>query len=337
MTNPAENPNQYVLDEAMGYVYAAALRAVTVLGVAGHLGDGPCTVAELAGLTGSHGQSLRRVLRLLATREIFREDDDGRFHLTPRAEVLRPDVPGTIHPGVLAVTSEVFWQSIADLADAVRHGEPAFDRRFGLPFFDYLHEHPDVGATFNAGMANFTEGEFDRVVSGYDFPDDGVLVDVGGGFGGLLLAILRARPGLRGVLLDREQVVAGSVLGQLGADDRWETVAGDFFDAVPPGDFYTLKNILHDWTDDQCVRVLTNCRRAMRPGAKLLAVEVVLPSGNEPHFGKVMDVFIMQLLPGQERTSAEFEDIFTRAGFRIIRVIPTSGALSLIEAEPSSW
>lgn len=334
MTNAGDNPTQYVLDEAMGYVYSAALRAVALLDVAEHLADGPRYPGELAELTGSYGPFLRRVLRLLATKEIFREDAEGRFHLTPRANVLRAGVPGTMRAGVLAVTHEVYWLPTHDLVDAVRHGEPAFDRRYGQPFFDYLAANPSVGAVFNEGMANFSAGEFDRIVAGYDFPDSGVLVDVGGGFGGLLLAILRARPGLRGVLLDREGVVAGNVLEPVA--ERCEVVAGDFFDAVPPGDFYTVKNVLHDWTDDECVRILENCRRAMRPGAKLLAVDVVLPTGNQPHVGKVLDLVIMLLLTGQERTLPQFDAIFSRAGLRIVRVIETAGAFALIEAEPDT-
>lgn len=336
MTKPTENPTQYVLDEAMGYVHSAALRAATVLGVADHLVDGPRDPEDLAELTGSHGPFLRRVLRLLATRDVFREDDDGRFHLTPCADVLRAGAPGTIRAGVLAVTSEVYWLPTGDLTEAVRHGELAFDRRYGQPFFDYLVAHPDVGAVFNEGMANFSAGEIERIVASYDFPESGVLVDLGGGFGGLLLAILRARPGLHGVLFDRETVLPGTVLGQLGAGDRWEAVAGDFFDAVPPGDFYMIKNVLHDWTDDECVRILANCRRAMNPGARLLIAEMVLPPGNEPHFGKVLDLFIMLLLPGLERTRAEYERLFDRAGLRVTRVLPTPGAYSLIEAEAAN-
>jgi hypothetical protein len=333
MTKPVEDPTQYVLGEAMGYAHAAALRAATVLGVADHLVDGPRDVPELAELTGSHGPFLRRVLRLLATRGIFREDDDGRFHLTPCADVLRADAAGSIRAGVLAVTSEVYWQSTGDLTEAVRDGEPAFDRRYGQPFFSYLVAHPDVGAMFNEGMANFSAGEIERIVASYDFPESGVLVDLGGGFGGLLLAVLRERPGLRGVLFDREPVLAGHVLRRLGADDRWETVAGDFFDSVPAADFYLVKNILHDWTDEECVRILSNCRDVMNPRAKLLIAEIVLPEGNEPHFGKVLDLFIMLLLPGLERTRAEYERLFERAGLRVTRVLPTPGSYSLIEAE----
>lgn len=336
MTKPVEDPTQYVLDEAMAYIHAAALRAATELGVADHLVDGPRPVGELAELTGSHAPFLRRVLRLLATRGIFREDDDGRFHLTPCADVLRADAEGTIRAGVLAVTSPVYWQSTGDLTEAVRHGELAFDRRFGQPFFAYLTAHPDVGAMFNEGMANFSAGEVERIVASYDFPASGVLVDLGGGFGGLLSGVLRARPGLHGVLFDRETVLAGHVLGRLGADDRWETVAGDFFDAVPAADFYLVKNVLHDWTDDECVRILTNCRRAMKPGAKLLVVELVLPPGNEPHYGKVLDLFIMLLLPGLERTRAEYERLLDQAGLRVTRVLPTPSAYSLIEAEAAN-
>jgi hypothetical protein len=160
-----------------------------------------------------------------------------------------------------------------------------------------------------------------------------VLVDLGGGFGGLLLAVLLARPGLRGVLFDRDPVLVGHVLGQLGADDRWEAVGGDFFDSVPAADFYLVKNVLHDWTDEECVRVLSNCRRAMNDGAKLLIVELVLPEGNEPHYGKVLDLFIMLLLPGLERTRAEYERLVGRAGLRVTRVLPTPGSYSLIEVE----
>ena len=337
MTKPTENPTEYILNEAMGYVHSAALRAAAVLGVADHLVDGPRDPGDLAELTGSHGPFLRRVLRLLATRGIFREDDDGRFHLTPYADVLRADAPGSFKAGVLAVTSEVYWLPAGGLTEAVRSGEVAFDRRYGQPFFDYAAAHPDVGAMFNEGMANFSAGEIERIVGSYDdFPESGVLVDLGGGFGGLLLAILRARPGLHGVLFDREPVLAGNLLGQLGADDRWETVAGDFFDAVPSGDFYMIKNILHDWTDDQCVRILENCRRAMNPGARLLIAEIVLPAGNEPHFGKLLDVAIMLMLPGLERTRAEYERLFDRAGLRVTRVLPTPGAYSLIEAEAAN-
>ncbi len=333
MTNSLEDPIQRVAAEAMGYMYSAALRAATLLGVAEHLVDGPRDAAELAELTGAHGPSLRRLLRLLATRAIFREDGDGRFHLTPYADVLRADAPKTMKAAVLGMTADFAWLPCGDLVEAIRHGEPAFVRHFGRPFFDYLVEHQDKGALFNEGMANLTAGEYDHVTASYEFPDSGVMVDVGGGRGVLLLAALRARPGLRGVLLDHETVLAGHVLGQLGADERWELVVGDFFESVPAGDLYTLKNVLHDWSDEQCVRILENCRRAMNPGGRVLTIDPVLPPGNEPHYGKLQDMFMLSLPGGQERTRPEFEHLFEQTGLRITRVIPTAGPFSLIEAE----
>ena len=336
MTNSTEDPAWHITMEAAGHVKAAAIRAAALLKVADHLADGPREVAELAELTGSNEVYLRRLLRFLASGAIFRENEDGRFGLTPYAEVLRSDIPNSIRAGVLISTSETWWQSAGDLVEAVRHGEPAFERRYGMPLFDYLAENPSVGRMFNEGMATFAVADLDLVTSAYDFPDSGVLVDVGGGLGGLLLTVLRTRPGLRGVLFDHEKVLAGNMLGQLGADERWELVAGDFFESVPAGDFHLLKNILHDWNDDQCVRILENCRDAMGPGGKLLVIEAVIPPGNEPHAGKGLDMFMLLLLPGQERSLAEFEHVFSRAGFRVNQVITTASPLSLIEVEVAS-
>ena len=335
MTNPLENSIRHIVGQAMGYMYSAALRAVTLLGVAEQLVDGPRHPAELAELTGTNGPFLRRLLRYLATREVFREDEDGRFHLTPHADILRADAPNSIKAGVLTVTSDIFWLSTGDFADAVRHGEPAFDRRYGRPFFDYLTDNPDTGVMFAEGMASFSAGENAHIIASYEFPDSGVVVDVGGGRGGLLLEALQARPDLHGLLLDQEEVVAANILGQLGADHRWKPVAGDFFESVPAGDLYTIKNVLHDWNDEQCVRILRNCRDAMNPDARVLAIDAVLPPGNEAHFGKAVDIMMLLLASGQERTRPEFEQLFQSAGLRITRVIPIAGAfsLSVIEAE----
>ena len=334
MANTSEDAYRHITTESFAFLYPAALRAAVLLEVAEHLADGPRDVAELAELTAASGPHLWRLLRFLASHGTFREDEDGRFHLTPQADLLRADAPRSMRAGVLLVTQDAWWQSAADLTEAVRRGEPAFDRLFGQPVFAYLAEHPERGALFDAGMAAYSAGDTGYIVDGYDFPNDGVMVDVGGGRGGLLLAALRARPGLRGILLDQEKVLAGNVLADLGADDRWETVAGDVFESVPAGDLYAVKNVLHDWNDDQCVRILENCRRAMNPGARLLAVDTVIPPGNDPHFGKALDMLMMLLLPGQGRTQPEFERLFERAGFRITQVIPTPGTLSMIEAEP---
>lgn len=332
MTNTSEDAYRHIATEAVAFLYPAALRAAVLLEVAENLADGPRDVADLAGLTGANGPYLRRLLRFLASHGTFREDEDGRFHLTPQADVLRADAPRSMRAGVLLVTQDDWWQSATDLAEAVRRGEPAFDRRFGKPLFAYLAEHPEHGPLFDAGMAAYAAGDIGHITDGYDFPDDGVMVDVGGGRGSLLLAALRARPGLRGILLDQEKVLAGTVLPELGADDRWTLHPGDFFSSVPAGDLYTIKNVLHDWNDDQCVRILENCRRAMNPGARVLAVDAVIPPGNDPHVGKSLDMLMLLLVPGQGRTQPEYERIFERAGFRITQVIPTPGTVTMIEA-----
>lgn len=335
MTHSGEDPGWHVITQAAAYLYPAALRAVVLLDVADHLVGGPRTPGELAELTGANAPFLRRVLRFLASRGTFWEDANGRFHLTPHADVLRADAPRSMRAGVLAVTSAQWWQSAGDLGDALRHGETPFDRRHGRPFFDYLAENPCEGALFHEGMASFAASHVEQIMAAYDFPDEGVVVDVGGGVGGLLLAMLRARPGLRGVLVDHENVVAAHVLGEL-EPDRWRLAPGDFFESVPAGDLYTIKSVLNDWTDDQCVQILSNCRRAMNPGATLLAIDTIIPPGNEPHFGKDLDVLLLLLLPGQERTQPEFEKLFAGAGLRISRVLRTPGILTMVEAAPIS-
>lgn len=333
MTNPPEDPAAHIIAETTKFLYPAALRAAVLLDVADHLAGGPRTVSELAALTGTHGPFLRRLLRYLASRGTFREDEDGRFGLTPYADVLRSDVPYSVRAGVLTGTSALWWLPAGDLVEAVRTGEPAFDRHYGRPFFDHLADNPDDGAMFVAGMASLSAGQTTQIAASYEFPDTGVVVDVGGGVGGLLLAVLRARPGLHGVLFDHEKVLAANVLDELAEPDRWDLAPGDFFESVPAGDVHVLKNIIHDWNDDQSVRILSNCRESLRPGGKVLVIDPIIPPGNDEHVGKQLDMVMMMLLTGQERTMPEFERLFERAGLRITDVLPTQGMLSVIEAE----
>jgi hypothetical protein len=174
------------------------------------------------------------------------------------------------------------------------------------------------------------------VAQAYDFPPDATVVDVGGGHGGLLLAVLRRHPGLRGALFDQQHVLDGHRLGELGADDRWDLVAGDFFTGAPSGDVYLIKRILHDWDDEGCLRILRQCRRAVSDGGRVLVVDAVVPPGNDPDPGKVIDVLMMSSLTGRERTRADFDALFTRAGFRLTRVIPTDTRLSIVEGVPAT-
>lgn len=333
MTDTAEESAAFLTTEALGYIYAAALRVAALLDVADHLSDGPRSTDDLAALTGSDPQSLYRVLRLLATRGVFREDDDGRFRLTPAAEALRADSSFSVRDGILTVTTESLWRSAGELLHSVRDGTPALERIYGKPIFEYLRENPAAGAEFHDGMGQFSLLESRAFAESYPFPETGTLVDVGGGQGTLLLEVLSRHPGLNGVLFDQPDILAKHRLGRLGADDRWTTVPGDFFEAVPPGgDLYSMQYILHDWDDAACVRILRNCRDAMAPDARILAIDAVVPPGNDPHPGKTLDIIMLFAVPGKERTEAEFTTLFTAAGLQVTRIIPKPGRLSIVEA-----
>ncbi|WP_447007908.1 methyltransferase [Saccharothrix isguenensis] len=324
------------MDHSMGYLFSAALRAVAALGVADHLTGGPRPVAELAEAVGADALNLYRALRLLATRDVFAEDDAGRFALTPAAELLRTDVPSSFRAAVLMLTDKTFWLPAGELEEAVRTGTSPFDRLFGMPFFDHFARDADTAAVFHVGMASMSDPENPLVAGAYDFPSEGVVVDVGGGHGGLLLAVLRDNPGLHGVLFEQPHVLQEHRLGELGADHRWDLATGDFFTEAPSGDLYLLKRILHDWDDEQCVRVLRHCRQAVSDRGRVLVVDAVIPPGNDPDPGKVIDLLMMSSLTGRERTRAEFETLFARAGFRLERVVPTGTRLSIVEGVPTA-
>ncbi|AZQ70255.1 SAM-dependent methyltransferase [Streptomyces luteoverticillatus] len=325
----------HLTDYALSYLHSAALRTAARLGVADHLADGPRGADELAALTGASEGHLRRILRLLATRDVFHEDDKGAFHLTPLAERLRSDTPSSLREAVLLATDESFVRPATRLEDAVRTGRSVFDEIYGAPFFEYLSREPGAGEAFDRGMANVSAGEDDAVAAAYSFPAKGTVVDVGGGRGGLLGRTLARNPGLTGVLYDRDAVLRGHSLDVPELTGRWEVRPGDFFTSVPAGaDVYLLKRILHDWSDEECVRILRACRAGMSADSRLLAVDCVIPQDNTPHPGKVLDVLMMTALNGRERGEEDFRRLFTEAGLRLVRVVPTGSAVSIVEAAP---
>nr|WP_308117755.1 methyltransferase [Streptomyces anatolicus] len=333
---PAGDVAGQLMELALGHLLSAALRTAAHCRVADHLAPGPRTAEELAELTDTHPGHLRRVLRYLATRGVFREDETGAFHLTPAGEALRTDVPYSQRDAVLMLTDPVFRRTSAGLEETVRKEGPSFERAFGQPFFAYLAGDPELRELFDAGMTSLS-GPVDAVVAGtYPFPEQGTVVDVGGGRGGLLRAVLRGRPGLSGVLFDQTPAVSTHVLsGDEAVRGRWSAESGDFFTKVPKGgDLYILKHVLHDWPDEACMRILRNCRTAMAPDARLVIVESVLPPGNDPHPGKTMDVAMAAIVDGQERTEAEFAALLSRAGFELTRILPTTAFPSVVEAVP---
>ncbi|MDY7230350.1 methyltransferase [Hyalangium rubrum] len=333
MTSTPPHPAQLIVELGFGFIVSGALAAVTELGVADRLVQGPKSAALLSEELGTDASSLYRALRLLASAGVFTEDAEGRFGLTPAAELLRSQTQGSLRDAVLMLTQNIFWAPTGELADTIRTGKTPFDRIFGKPFFDYLASDAAAGATFHRGMSSLSDLENGPIARSYDFSPFQKVVDIGGGHGGFLIEVLQSSPKIRGVLFDHAHVLAESRIARAGFADRCEHATGDFFQEVPAGaDVYVLKRILHDWSDEVCVGILRNCRSAMAPGGRVLVVDTVIPPGNAPHGGKVLDVMMLASLPGRERTEAEFGKLFAQAGLRLSRVIPTPTAMSITEA-----
>jgi hypothetical protein len=323
---------------AFGKAATQALAVAARFKIADHLKSGPKTAAELAAATGLHAGHLYRVLRALAGMGVFAADDAGRFSLNAVSEFLRSDVPGSVRPMATYVCDPWSWKPWGDLAETVKTGQVAFDRVFGESPWEYLAKHPDEAATFNEGMTGFSEQASAAVSKAYDFSKCGTIVDVGGGHGALLLAILKANPGVRGVVFDAPQVASGAnqPIRDAGMAERCRAEGGDFFKAVPRGgDLYILKHIIHDWNDAKATQILKTVRAAIPATGKLVLVELVIPPGFAPNFGHILDLEMMVICDGKERTEGEYRDLLAGAGFRLTRVIPTEGPHGLVEAVPA--
>ncbi|MBH1935836.1 SAM-dependent methyltransferase [Streptomyces sp. AV19] len=334
--SPADRTSAaFLIDEALGYLFPAALRAAAAVGVADHLADGPRTPAELAAATGTDGPSLHRVLRLLATRGVLSQAAGGRFGLTPAGNALRSDAPASARAAILMITDRTMWLPAGEMQRCLTDGTSAFEGIFGTSFFGHFARDETTAAVFHDGMAAMSDAENRPIAAAGEFPEKGTVVDVGGGHGGFLAEVLRDRPGLNGVLYDASHVLAGHRLAEdRDLAGRWSTAEGDFFTEVPPGDVHLLKRILHDWRDDQCVTLLRNCRRALAPGGRILVVDAVVPKDSGPHQAKALDLMMMASLVGRERTEADFRALFEAAGLRLARIIPTSTVLDIVEAVP---
>lgn len=318
-----------------GYRISQALYAAAQFGVFDGLAHGPQTSAHLAQASGAHAPSLYRLLRALTTVEVVHEDNDGRFSLTSRGELLRADHPESLRPQLQQFVSPAYWQAWGDLTETVRTGQPAFDRVHGEPFFDYLSARPEASAIFNAAMTSSSRLTQPAVLSAYDFSGIEKLVDLGGGNGGLLRALLARYPSLRGVLADLPAIVAQAIdLRPYPEAARAEFVGVNMFESVPPGaGAYLLQRILHDWSDDECVQILRNVRRAIRDDGRLLVVDAVIQPSNQPDPGKWTDLQMLVLLTGRERTAEEFRHLFARAGFSLNAIFP-AGNFSIVEGLP---
>ena len=341
MGGPVESRAQ-LLALVRGYRISQAIYVVTQLGIPDLLADGPREIDELARATESHAASLRRVLLFLAGVGVLDKVGPQRFALTPMSALLRAGVPGSVRPSVLFSLAESHWRPWGHMLHTVRTGETAFDHAHGTGLFEYLASHPEVGAAFNAGMLGNSPDHARLVAATYDFSKMNVVVDVGGGRGRLLATILERYPRLRGILFDQPHVIedARQILEEVGVVDRCELVGGSFFDAVPAGgDAYVLRNIIHDWDDDQAVAILMSCRRSMTDGARLVLVERYLAT--DPHEALLVlhaDLEMLVNVGGRERTTDEYTALLARSGLRLTKTIalgttPAALGHQLIEAQ----
>ncbi len=313
---------------------AQALWAAASLGIADHLAAGPKTPEQLAAASGTLPRPLYRVLRALASLGIFAERPDGRLENTPASETLRADAPGSTRDYVIFFGQTWHIQSHAELLYSLRTGKPAAEGVLGKPLWDFFAENAEQARIFNAAMTSIITETAAAVRDAYDFGAVRTLVDVGGGHGMLVGTVVAANASLGGVLFDQPRVVegAGPTLERLGVRGRVMIVGGDFFQEVPRGDAYLLSHIIHDWDDERSVAILRTIRRAAEPAARLLVVEAVIPPLNAPSFGKLLDLEMLVLPGGVERTEAEYRELFAAGGFRLTRVVPTAvAATSVIE------
>jgi hypothetical protein len=313
-------------------------QAITVaaqLGVADALAGGPLPIDELAARVDADADSLRRLLRALISRGIFRQRRDGRYELNSLADTLRSDAPVSMTSAARFYGSQEQRERWTLLVDSVRTGDAVVAALRGKESFDYFAEKPELAELFNQTMTSVSELTTATVVAGYDFSAYPTIVDVGGGHGPLLAAILTAAPASRGVLYDLPLVVANAlnVLREQDVADRVLIAEGSFFDSVPSnGDAYVLKNIIHDWPDEKAVQILRNVRAAAGPRATVLLIEFVIPSHHRDFPGKWVDLEMMLNLGARERTAAEYRDLLSQAGFRLTRVVQTASPLSVVEA-----
>jgi hypothetical protein len=327
----SESPTVALRRLANGYQVTQAIHVAATLGIADLLRDGPQDSETLAAATASHAPSLHRVLRALASVGVLHEDDDGRFALTAIGDCLRSDAPEPVGGWAAYVGSPSHWQAWGNLLHGVRTGQNAFRSVHGTDVWGYRAQHPDESAIFDGAMTSIMVRANRHVLAAYDFGRFDTVVDVGGGRGAFLSAILEANRGMRGVLFDQPHVVAGAVVGE-----RCEVVAGSFFEALPEGaDAYLLKAILHDWEDEDAVRILRRCRAAVPDHGAVLVVERDLGVANENADAKLSDLNMMVGPGGRERTREEFAALLAAGGFALQSATPTAIDLSVFEARPA--
>jgi O-methyltransferase domain/Dimerisation domain len=333
----SEAPQAHLIQMATAHWVSRFLLVAVQMNLADELAERPKTANELAKATGAAAPSLYRMMRTLASLGLFKEDAEHRFSLTRLGEPLQTGVPGSVRASILTLAGEIFTKALDHLFYSVQTGKTSFEKAFGVPLFDWLANHPAEASMFSETMVGLHGTEPPAVAAAYDFAEFGTIIDVGGATGNLLSTILGRYPKPRGILFDLPHVVADAAkpISARGLATRIKIESGSFFESVPGGgDVYLLSHIIHDWSEPQCLTILGNCRRAMNRNSRLLIVEMVLPGGDTPHLGKMLDIIMLAIPGGQERTEPEYRALLDKAGFQLKRVVPTESAVSVVEAVP---
>lgn len=330
-------PNIALLQLIVGKWAMQAVYVAAELGIADRLRDGPRASGEIARECGTDDDATYRLMRGLANVGVLEEREGRIFALTPVGEFLRADVPGSLRGYARFVGYGPTWTAWGAALHSVRTGEPAVDHIYGENLFDWYAKHLDESAIFDDAMTSLSMLESDAVATAFDFSGISTLADVGGGRGYLLATILRANPALRGILFDLPHVVSGAppLLRKHGVEARVRVAGGSFLETAPDGaDAVIMKHILHDWNDDDSIRILQNCHRVLPKGGRVLVVEAVVSPPGQPGFAKLLDLEMLVLTPrGRERTEREFADLFRRGGFRLTRVVATPSPVAVVEGE----
>jgi SAM-dependent methyltransferase len=333
-TTPLE-PREAMLQILGGYMISQSLYVAAKLGIADHIEDEPKSADELAASADANPDSLYRILRTLASVGIFVEHEGRRFTVTPLGALLRSGVRDSVRDWAIFRGDESAWRPWGEILHSVRTGEPAFNHVFGDGVFDHLKKNPETATVFDNAMRSISERKFRAVAKAYDFSGIETLVDVAGGNGGQLTEILRAYPKMKGVLGELPHAVesARQWFEQADLADRCECVVTDMFEKVPSGgDAYIMGHIIHDWNDELSIKILRSCQKAVKPGGRVLLVEMVVPGPNEPHFGHLVDIEMLVMTDGgRERSEAEYTALYEAAGLRLTRIVPTDSYWSVIE------